>query len=83
MGIKKQIKKVIKSKKAGSDHYKEVKKIKTANKSPTPLPKLTKEDIVRKIEFCKLELSKHKKNQNKVMIGYKEAEIKDLEKMLK
>jgi len=72
----------IKDKLKGKFDFTELKKVKENNKSPTPNAKLTKDDILRKIEFCKYELKVHKENLNNVMIGFKTAEIKDLEKQL-
>jgi len=68
--------------KKGKDNFQRLLAIKEKNKSPSPNIKLTKEEIKLKIEFCEHELKIHKENLNNNMIGFKTAEIKDLEKKL-
>ena len=66
----------------GKKDFAVVKEINEKNRSPTPKPTLTKQQILNKITFCQRELKIHRENLNNVMIGYKTAEIKDLEKKL-
>jgi len=70
------------SKNKGKDDFKVLKEIKEINKSPTPNEKLSRDKIKAKLAFCKKELLIHRENQNNIMIGFKTAEIKDLEKKL-
>lgn len=68
--------------KEGKADFKNTKKHQEKNRSPTPKPKLTKEEINTKIVFCKKELQIHITNENHRMIAFKKEEIKDLEKKL-
>jgi len=67
----------------GKQNFRDLKNLKEKNNSPTPAAKLSKDDIELKIKACQKKLLIHKENQNRVMIGYTTAEIKDLEKKLK
>lgn len=71
------------AKKKGKKDFVELKEKKEKNNSPTPNEKLSKETLLAKIEFCKKELRIHKQNSNSIMIGFKTAELSDLEKQLK
>jgi len=68
--------------KEGKNDFKITKKHSEINKSPTPKPKMTQEQIKLSLEFYKKELLIHIKNENHRMIAYKKEEIKDLEKKL-
>jgi len=65
----------------GKKDFAVLKEIKENNKSPTPNEKLTREILYNKIAFCEKELKIHRENLNNVMIGFKTAELEDLEKL--
>jgi len=68
--------------KMGKKDFEKLKSVKEKNNSPSPNLKLSTMELKNKISFCKNELKIHIANQNRVMIGFKTAEIKDLEKKL-
>jgi len=70
-------------KKKGKEDFKKLLAIKEKNKSPSPTAKVDQSIIIAQLEFAKHELKIHIQNENKVMIGYKQEQIKNLTKKLK
>jgi len=67
----------------GKQNFRDLKNLKEKNNSPSPNVKKTNAELLAKLAACQKVLKIHKENNNRVMIGYTTAEIKDLEKKLK
>jgi len=71
-----------KDEKIGISDFKKTKTQTEKNRSPTKKTQ-SKKEIQAKLNFCQHELKIHIKNENHIMIGFKNEQIKDLEKKLK
>jgi len=65
----------------GKSEFKKIDTKKKIDKSPSP-PILSREYLKSHLLFCQKELKIHITNENHIMIGYKKAEIEELEKKL-